>query len=75
MLRNATKQTLYDSLFKRWTTNGEKNDTIVNLIKYLYMLDDYNPVLLHQYDFRTKVRSKVIEEIRNLFKPAIKFES
>ena len=48
--------------------DNEKNN---NKYRYKYQKD----FLLHQYDFRTKVRSKVIEEIRNLFKPAIKFES
>jgi DNA polymerase elongation subunit (family B) len=48
--------------------DNEKNN---NKYKYKYQKD----FLLHQYDFRTKVRAKVIEEIKNLFKPAIKFES
>lgn len=48
--------------------DNEKNN---NKYKYRYQKD----FLLQQYDFRTKVRSKVIEEIKNLFKPVIKFES
>ena len=37
--------------------------------KYKYQKD----FMLHQYDFRNKIRGKVLEQIRNIFKPEIKF--
>lgn len=47
--------------------DNEKNN---KKYKYRYKKD----FLLHQYDFRSIIRAKVIEQIKNLFKPKIEFE-
>ena len=49
LMRNIDTHTLYADYLKRWNKELTKNDTIIQAIKYLYKLVDYDPVRFAQY--------------------------
>jgi hypothetical protein len=50
LMRNTNRDLLYMNYLTRWTDETSKNDTIVQAVKYLYKLVDYDPVRFVQYD-------------------------
>ncbi len=49
LMRNTNRDMLYMNYLTRWTNTKTKNDTIVQAVKYLYKLVDYDPVRFAQY--------------------------
>ncbi|MFA5512865.1 MAG: hypothetical protein WC313_10480 [Candidatus Kapaibacterium sp.] len=50
LMRSTNRDLLYMNYLDRWMNSGTKNDTIVQAVKYLYKLVDYDPVRFVQYD-------------------------
>ena len=49
LMRNTNPDMLYQLYLNRWNKDKVKNDTIVNAIKYMYKLKDYDPIRFVQY--------------------------
>jgi hypothetical protein len=54
LLRFGDKKTI-KSLYNSWTT---MNDTLAGALKYLYILNDYNPIIFNQYANEVKFYHK-----------------
>lgn len=54
LLRFADKK-VFDSLYKSWNT---LNDTITGALKYMYIINDYNPIIFNQYANEVKFYHK-----------------
>lgn len=50
LMRSTNRDLLYMNYLNRWTKEETKNDTIVQAVKYLYKLVDYDPVRFFQYE-------------------------
>jgi hypothetical protein len=50
LMRSTNRDLLYMNYLDRWMNSGTKNDTIVQAVKYLYKLVDYDPVRFVQYE-------------------------
>jgi hypothetical protein len=50
LMRSTNRDFLYMNYITRWTKEKAKNDTIVQAVKYLYKLVDYDPVRFAQYN-------------------------
>lgn len=53
LMRSTNKDMIWQMCLQRWYQEKTKNDTIIQAVKYLYKLKDYDPIRFRQYSQST----------------------